>query len=183
MKKLLTVSVFVLSAFGIYTIGSAVYVARTTGVLNVETSDMAATITVSQPAQGMSNLGRGNTRVRLKPGDYTLIVSKDRTQVVTAVHVYIKSVTSKRIQLVPPQKQKTQNSAASANLLIKLLPFYGPNNTYKVDYSYNFSGQAAQPTIIVIAPNEAAKDSALSWIRAMGIDPSQLPVKYQSSQP
>lgn len=166
----------------IYQLALAVYVSQTTGTLLVNSPDTSITITISQKErQAISLTGKRTQRIRLKPGTYQIITSKDRNQSTSSVIIYNKQLVSFTAK-APADKNKLSESSQQANKLIGLLPFTGPEFRYRVDYSYQFSSTQAEPTIIITAPTDQATQDALDWIKSQGYDPLVLPIKYVTAQ-
>jgi len=165
--------------FSVYEITDAFYVSSSTGFVEINT-DAGALITVSQTGHKSSNVGSGHVRIRLKPGQYELTVSKDRAQSTTNAEVVKQKVVVKNIPLVIA-KSSQGPATIGANSLIKLLPFSGPNYEYLVSYIYDYSESYAKPIITITSPTDKGRQDALAWISHLGFDPSKLDIHYSAA--
>jgi len=130
----------------------------------------------------MVNIGYGQAKVHLAPGNYKVFASLNHLQALATVQVDKKKSSEVNIKLPDLSTRGQQvNQNTSANSLIKLLPYTGPNNEYIIGYKYTISGGVANPTIVITAPNDKAKQDALAWISHVGFNPTSLQITYQSA--
>jgi hypothetical protein len=181
--RLLWFALFILvGLFGIYEIGGGFYLSQTTGSLKAKASNPKATLTVSMPGHKMVNIGYGNAKVRLAPGSYKIYASLNHLQASSEVQITKKQASEVNINLPDLSSQNRQlNKNSSANSLIKLLPYTGPNGEYIISYKYTVSSGIANPTIVITAPNDKAKQDALAWITHIGFSLSDLKIEFQAA--
>ena len=173
---LIAVLVFIFSA---YEVASAIYISRSTGLLIVKTDSLAA-ISIDQTGHKIINLRRGSSiRVRLSPGNYDIIASKNKEQTIKTISVQKHQTT---YQDVRPQPQSLNPKAAyngEANKLISTyLPYAARAFDYRVGYIYQIVGSASQPIIVITSPARAGQQAALKWIQGLGFNPSHFDIKY-----
>ncbi len=181
MKRPLLLIAVLVVIFSAYEIFSAVLASQTTGTLKVDVLTPSATITLRQTGHQSANIGVGHAKIRLRPGSYQLIATSGKLQTVKTVEISKNQTTVETIQLLTPEQAQQAQNIAEANKLIKFLPYTGRAYDYRVDYSYQFSGNLSQPLITVTAPTAAGQEAALNWISSFKIDPSKLNIKYVSA--
>lgn len=157
------------------------YLSQQTGVLMLAASNDKAALTVAQQGHQPHTIGTGKANVRLNPGSYEIFASIDRQQVSSSVEIKKGQTNNQFLNFSAVQKKQALIGIESANTLIKLLPYTGPKNAFRVDYKYRFTPAIAQPVIIVISPNAAGKAAALAWIKQFGFSPTDFEVEYYTA--
>jgi hypothetical protein len=99
-RRLITLCVVFVTLFSAYLLVTAVNIAQTTGTVLVTASDAKAVLSISQVDSGADIIGTGSTRIRLKPGSYTLFASTGSKQAATIIRVSQKQVTSVSLKLL-----------------------------------------------------------------------------------
>lgn len=169
--SLLCLAVIIFSA---YIVTSSINKTRGTGILEVNSP--GAEITLTRPNYQSVNIGTSSIKVKLKPGTYELIATKNRSQA-TATVTISKGKTTSEILNVNTQ-QASSSPYQEANNLIKKLPIIGPDSEYQISYKYTFSSSSAIPTIIITAPSSQNEQLALGWIQSQGFNLSDLNITY-----
>lgn len=183
LRKILLLVAMVIVLVALYEIGYAIYISQTTGILQLHTTDRNIIVTISQVGRKSANV-HSDQRIRLKPGTYQVIASKDQAQTEGNVHIITKQLLNYEVPTPKPVTQTTVSpTVAHASKLVQLLPFTGPRFSYKITYTYHFSNNQAVPTIVVTAPTQQAQQDAIAWIKAQGYDPTQLTIQYVTAQP
>jgi hypothetical protein len=177
-RKLKIYIAAVFALFAIYETGWAFHVSKATGVLQLNSSNPAATLSIIQPDHQITNVGTGKIKIRLYPGTYQLIATFEKNQAIKTAQ--IKKGESLVISLEPNAPSPGQQTLKDAqlNTLVKLLPYSGPSLEYKINYFYKFSKNFAQPVITITSNSPEARTAALNWIKRVGFDPSQLDIVY-----
>jgi len=176
------VTIVLLGLFGVYEIGSALYVSQSTGTLSIQASNAGALLTVSEAGHKMVNVGYGQSSVHLAPGNYKIYASLGRLQTAKDIRVSKKNKSQVNLQLPSLSSHSQQlNKNAQANSLIKLLPYTGPNSEYVISYRYAVSGGVANPIITITTSGDKAKQDALAWITRVGFNTDSLVIQYQTA--
>ena len=182
MKKVLhLVILFLVVLFLMYELSYSIYYSQTTGILQAYSP--GAALTVTRQGYSVVNIGTGSGRVRLKPGSYQLIASKEQSQITKNFTITNKSLTTLNVGNVPVANQVSSGSVNAANSLINNLPFLGPASEYRIDYIYTFNNSIATPVITIYATSDQAKQDALAWISSQGINPALLNIRYLADTP
>lgn len=169
---------------GAYEIGSGFYLLQTTGILQVTSADNQATVSVSQLGKQPVNLTSADATLRLKPGSYEVIASDGKSQITKSAVIYAKQTTNLNIPQPISTIVPVPTNVQTANQLIQnLLPFTGPDFSWKVTYSYTFNASYAVPTIDIIAPTNSAQQAAVAWIQGQGYNPANLGIVYVDATP
>ena len=83
--------------------------------------------------------------------------------------------------LLKQQAQYDQN--IQSNSLVKLLPFFGPNFEYRVDYDINYATNPSSIVINITGPTAQSQQDAISWIKSQGYSINNLNINYITAQP
>jgi hypothetical protein len=171
---------FVLVVFwGLYEVGLSVYQSQNTGTL--EASSSGALLSIYQPSHQIQDIGTSSAKVRLKPGSYKLFASIGKRQESRTIVIYKKQTTVQKLTVTVPTAQTTPPNIIESDKLIKLLPFYGPNFEYTINYKYTFTSSIPQPIITIDTTAPTGLQDAEAWISGMGFNISLLDIQSIST--
>lgn len=107
---LLILAVGAVIVFDAYTILSAIHTSRTTGVLEITSSNPRAAITVSQNNTQAVAIGLGKAKARLRPGSYRVSGAINRYQSVATVRVYKDQISKITLKLTSASNPSSSSS-------------------------------------------------------------------------
>jgi hypothetical protein len=146
-------------------------------------------------------------KIWLTKGTHTLKASRQHFTDVTRVIDTNKLDPDKPVYILPgadsseaqqylidhPEDQQLRESAGSQKdvqvqeklqdqKLLNLLPFIAPGFEFQIDYDATSNSDGdVQLTIYIEADTDAAKQSALDWIKSQGVNPDSLHIVYQQN--
>jgi len=165
--------------FVIYMIGSAIFTRQMTGSLKVSSSEPNAVLTVSRDGYQSVVIGEGGSTIRLEPGEYRVGATSTNNQTFKIVTVEKQRTVEEFLDLAVSDEQRLESQKKSQkNLLIELLPYTGPSDSYEITYRFEFSATSAKPIIVIRSNNEQTKQSALEWIKTVGFNPDELDIEF-----
>ncbi len=182
-RRLLLALLVCVTILSIYELVSSVYVSQTTGILQIKPLGSGVFLTVERSGKQAVNLGRGETRVRLKPGAYQLLVTKNRNQDTKQFVIRNKSTTALSARAPVNHNKPSRADLEAIKLIDQLLPFTGPGFQYQITYTYTFNKAFSKPVIIITAPTAQDQQAAVAWIKSQGYDPSTMTIQYFTAQP
>lgn len=151
-----------------------------TGVIIIDSTDKAASFSLSQPGRQSRLLGRSTVKVRLPEGEYQVTASDNQRQDTKTVSIKAGATEKVTLDLRITTTAETKDYS-SANTLIKLLPYTGPNGDYQITYSYEITGGQAVPSIHVTFRDVGAKKAAIAWIKSLDLNMNSITITYSPS--
>jgi hypothetical protein len=160
----------------IYSVTADILIDKSTGLLDVSSTDKNAGLTISQPNTQATSIGRGSTSIRLKPGTYQVFASDNGYQTFSTVQISKTQTDNVRLPMVAAA------GSSKANQIFGELPFVGPAAEYQITELTKVSGNSSGPAMLISAPDSSARQDALNWIRSQGFNPSAYIIQYQTAQ-
>ena len=176
LRLLLYLVGLLIVGLSVYIIVSAVTTSRDTGILHISSSDPNASLIIGQNNTGSVFLGKGNARVRLKPGAYEASASDNGYQTLAVVQIRKAHTTVSALTLVLAAE------STSSGGLFNELPFLGPASEYQISKTTQVSNNNSGPVLVITAPNTKAREDALDWITSQGYNPTVYTIKYENTQ-
>lgn len=171
--KWIIVVVFVVAIGGVaFKISQALKLAHNTGLLKVTTSDPDSTIAISRNSSQAVYIGQGSAKVRLDQGTYLVSASNNGTTVMSSTGVTDGQTSQINLDIAGQVKKEQYYGRLTTNL-----PSVGPAFTYKIDYYMTYANGQGVPVLTITAASDKAYQSALSWLRSVGINPSDFKIK------
>jgi hypothetical protein len=199
-KKIFPWIVALILVFGgliYYTVREESYTAK----INLVVTPASSKITLNGKSHGQGT-------IRVKPGNYKIVVSKAgfssdtysttvKKGAISQVGIVLisNSISTAGWYFTHPTDEQVaegissrENTAAAQEAvdavpLIKLLPFTGPGFEYQINYGSKPGSDSAIPIIYITAQSPQAQQDALAWIRTVGYDPSKMTIQYINALP
>jgi len=180
MKKIYVFLIIFFIFFSSFQIYYGIDKSNNTGILNV-TSSSDAILSIYRKNSETITIKSSKAKVRLDPGDYTIISTKNKAQISKNFSIIKKETTHISINMddLISNNQNIVEKLKEKNNFIKLLPYIGPNSLFEINYSYDYSGSYATPIITVSGPNQDAWNQADDWINQKGFNPNNLEITYK----
>ena len=180
MKKIYILLIIFFLFFSSFQIYYAIDKRRNTGILNA-TSSSGAILSIYKKNSETVTIKNSRIKVRLDPGDYTIVGTKNKAQIsknFTIIEKQTAYISLNMDSLISYNKTIIEKLNEKNNF-IKILPYIGPNSLYEINYSYDYSGAYATPIINISGPNQDAWTQANDWIKQKGFAPSNLEITYK----
>lgn len=172
LRRLILLIFWVVAIYCIYSVVSAALIKRSTGVLNVSSNVIGASIIISQDQRDSRLAGTGSASVRLKPGKYQIYVYANDYQRAEEVTIYKGSVIDRKINLIGAASKKNGNG------IFDLLPYIGPGADYYISSTPITEGGGSGPSITITEYDNKSGQDALEWIRSLGYDPNDYIINH-----
>ncbi len=151
----------------VFSVLQALTIRRTTGILEVKTSDNTSAITISANNTQAASLGTGSARVRLKPGNYYVMAQTNGLRAAQTVTISLHQTTKITLQLASitpvlpsPASITFVNTAA---LLNNGLSSTQVTNLKQLFFTYAPSAKIISINIPSIEPGARDPSSATLW--------------------
>ncbi|HSX53076.1 MAG TPA: hypothetical protein VLF90_01775 [Patescibacteria group bacterium] len=168
-----------------------------TAKINIEAvpSDLSLTINGNNARQGINKVRPGTYKVvGVRSGfadqSITITVNKGDNKFAGIALLSNSPLTINWYSDHPSDRQKSQDissrnaditaTAATQNVpIIKKLPYLGPGNEFRIDYSFPPGSDPNKPTIVISSSSDGGKQDALAWIKSQGYNTSKLSIVYK----
>jgi|GEM_PF-3577840 len=145
-KVIIIIGIIIAAAIASAVIISAIITRQRTGVLEVKTSSKSAVISIQPANKKQEAIGKGNTKLRLTPGDYQVTASENGAETEAPVTITKKQVTSVDLSINPLVTNTTVTANPAQNIYVDgAKTLYFLQTSGQILYTYPLGGASARP--------------------------------------